>query len=81
MQLPGINYARDTTISCSFDYAVIDRQDKLIMLRHSQEVKEFIMNINFKGLFMVSVYLRNDGSKVYVQDKAHKYSDFVSTSG
>lgn len=57
-------------MSCSFDYTVTDRQDKLIMLRHSQEVKEFVMNINFKGLFLIAVFLKNDGTKVYLQDKA-----------
>ena len=81
MQLPNMNYMKEAAVSCSFDYAVTDRQDKLIMLRHSQEVKEFILNINFKGLFMVAVYLRSDGTKVYVQDKAHKYNDFISSSG
>ena len=51
------------------------------MLRHSQEVKEFVMNINFKGLFLIAVFLKNDGSKVYLQDKAQKYKDFIPQTG
>ena len=51
------------------------------MLRHSQEIKEFVMNINFKGVFLLAVYLRNDGKQVYIQDKAQKYKDFIQTPG
>jgi hypothetical protein len=65
-----MNFNREAAMSCSFDYTVTDRQDKLIMLRHSQEVKEFVMNINFKGLFLIAVFLKNDGTKVFLQDKA-----------
>ena len=79
--MPSINFTQEAPISVSFDYAVTDRQDKLIMLRHSQEVKEFILNINFKGLFMLAVYLHSNGNKVYIQDKATKYNDFISSSG
>ena len=77
MQFPTLNFHREATMSCSFDYSVTDRQDKLIMLRHSQEIKEFVMNINFKGVFLLAVYLRNDGKQVYIQDKAQKYKDFI----
>ena len=78
MMLPGLNFTKSTSMSVSFDYAVTDRQDKLIMLRHSQEVKEFILNINFKGEFIVAIFVSSDGNKVYVQDKAQKYNDFIS---
>ena len=70
MMLPGLNFTKSMSMSVTFDYAVTDRQDKLIMLRHSQEVKEFILNINFKGEFIVAIFVNSDGSKVYVQDKA-----------
>ena len=49
------------------------------MLRHSQEVKELVLNVNFKGLFTIAIFVNSDGSKVYVQDKAQKYNDFITS--
>ena len=71
--------SNEVPIFCSFDYAVSDRQDKLIMLRHYQENKELVMTINYKGLFVLSAFISNDGARVHIQDQAIKFNDFKSS--
>jgi hypothetical protein len=70
--------SNEVPIFSSFDYAISDRQDKLIMLRHYQENKELVMTINYKGVFVLSAYVSRDGSRLHVQDQAVKYNDFKS---
>ena len=53
-------------ITCNFEYVVTDRQDKLIMLKHSQEIRELVLNINFRQLFIVSVFVSADGETIYL---------------
>ena len=57
---------RDAPITCQFDYIKTDRQDKLIMLRRSQELKEIVMTINYRGVFAVAVYVGQNGSMVHM---------------
>lgn len=71
--------SHEVPIFCSFDYAVSDRQDKLIMLRHYQEHKELVMTINYKGLFILNAFVSNDGSRLHIQDQAAKFNDFKSS--
>ena len=49
------------------------------MLKHSQEIREFVLTINFRGLFIISVFVSADGSTVFLQDKAVKYNDFMAS--
>jgi hypothetical protein len=37
------------------------------------------MTINYKGLFVISLFVAKDGSKVFVQDEAIKYHDYKHT--
>ena len=49
------------------------------MLKHSQEIREFVLNINFRQLFIVSVFVSADGETIYLQDKAIKYNDYMAS--
>ena len=79
-QIPLFNLERTVpAVTCSFEFVVTDRQDKLIMLKHSQEIREFVLTINFRQLFIVSVFISADGDTVYLQDKAIKYNDYMAS--
>ena len=68
-------------IVCNFEFQVTDRQDKLIMFKHSQEVREFVLTLSFRGLFVLAAFVSADGSTIYLQDRANKYNDFVASMG
>ena len=53
-------------ILCNFEYVTTDRQDKLIMFKHSLEVREFVLSISFRGLFMVSCFVSADGKDLFI---------------
>ena len=57
-----------------------DRQDKLIMLKHSQEVRELVLHVNYRGLFVITCFVSADGRHLVLQDRAIKYSDFMTAS-
>lgn len=50
------------------------------MFKHSQEVREFVLTINFRDIFIVTFFVSADGKKIYVQDRAVKYNDFMASS-
>jgi hypothetical protein len=49
------------------------------MFKHSQEVREFVLNINFRGLFVISCFVSANGKEIYLQDRAIKYNDFMAS--
>ena len=53
-------------ISVNFEFIITDRQDKLIMFKHSQEVREFVLTISFRDIFIVAFFVSADGKKIYV---------------
>ena len=75
-QVSGGSSARTIPpLSCHFEYVVTDKQDKLIMLKHSQEVREIVLTISYRNLFIVTAYVSADGKTIYLQDRAVKYND------
>lgn len=64
-------------ISVSFEYKITDRQDKLIMFKRSLEVREFVLSVNFRGLFFFSCFVSADGKELFLQDRAVKFNDFL----
>lgn len=67
MQLPQLAIDRTVTpITCNFEFVITDKQDKLIMFKHSQEVREFILNINFRGLFVISCFVSANGKEIFL---------------
>ena len=78
--MPILNPERTIpAITCSFEFVVTDRQDKLIMLKHSQEIRELVLTLNFRQLFIVTVFVSADGETVFLQDKAIKYNDYMAS--
>lgn len=51
------------------------------MFKHSQEVREFVMSVNFRGLFVLSAFVSADGRTIFLQDRANKYNDFMASMG
>ena len=49
------------------------------MFKHSQEVREFVLTLSFRGLFVLAAFVSADGSTIYLQDRANKYNDFVAS--
>lgn len=47
------------------------------MFKHSLEVREFVLSINFRGLFFVSCFVSADGKELFLQDRAVKFNDFL----
>mmetsp|Transcript_23692 Transcript_23692/g.31734 ORF Transcript_23692/g.31734 Transcript_23692/m.31734 type:complete len:97 (-) Transcript_23692:1386-1676(-) len=54
---------------------VTDKQDKLIMLKHSQEVREIVLTISYRNLFVITAFVSADGKSISLQDRAVKYND------
>ncbi len=49
------------------------------MFKHSQEVREFVLTISYRNLFIISAFVSADGKMIYLQDRGVKYNDFIAS--